>query len=369
MARARWELWLDDPDGTRVMPIRRTVSHEISLVLNDYGAFEVRLPDTFDIRRVRKDCIIEFWRKPAGGVLKLVGTGLVRKPRRQMTQTGKTYYILFGPSENEVLSRHIVAADAGSAAADKTDYADDMMCEIVDEQFGSGAGTGRALESTWNLSIQGDVGAGPSITKAFSRRNVLKVLQDIAAESEQRGYPLYFGLVPRVLSSGKLGFGFRARLNQWGMDRSTESSNPTMLGTAFDNVTEPVYTEDATEEANYVYVGGGGLETERVITEVSDSVAIGASPINRREIFVDARTSADGALEGIGKAALAEHAVKKTFTCRIKDTRKARYGIDWEFGDKVTVGAFGMEFTGLVRAVRAGVTVGGEDFVLSKMST
>jgi hypothetical protein len=369
MARARWELWLDDPEGVRVMPIKRTVSHEISLVLNDFGAFEVRLPDTFDIRRVRLDSIIEFWRKPAGGVLKMVGTGLARKVRRQYTATGKMYYAVYGPTENEVLSRHIVAADAGSAAADKTDYADDMMCEVVDEQFGSGAGTGRALETTWNLSIQGDVGAGPSITKAFSRRNVLAVLQDIAAESEQRGTPLYFGLRPKVLSSGKLGYTFRAVTGQWGMDRSTESSNPTMLGTAFDNVSEPVYTDDATEEGNYVYVGGGGLETERTITEVSDTVAIGASPINRREIFVDARTSADGALEGIGKAALTENAVAKTFTCKIKDVRKARYGVDWEFGDKVTVGAFGMEFTGLVRAVRAGVTVGGEDFVLSKMST
>ena len=66
---------------------------------------------------------------------------------------------------NWLLDTRIVAYDAGTSQADMTDNADDMIKAVVKDNLGTDAVTARQVSE---LSIQGDLGDGQSISKAFS---------------------------------------------------------------------------------------------------------------------------------------------------------------------------------------------------------
>jgi hypothetical protein len=352
----RWEIWLDDPAGNRIALLDTVIGCEVNLALNDYGAFELRLPANFDVQLLRLDNIIEFWRGVNDFPLKPVAVGFLRFWKRGRTPGGERYILIGGPTENELLERRIVAYKAGTAQAQKTTYADDMCKAVVDENLGNGAvDTDRDLESSGLLSIETNASAGTEITKGFSHRNVLRVLKDIAAESSQRDDPLYFGLVMRMISNTRIGFIFKVRMGQWGQDRSTESDNPVLFGEAFGNIANQTLTIDYRGERNVAYVGGGGEGEARIVEEVENIKREYLLQWNRREIFVDQRISSDSdTLQGMGKSKLNECRPKWKYTADLLDTPQAMYGVDWEIGDKITIADEGQEYTGVVQKVRIG---------------
>ena len=161
---------------------------------------------------------------------------------------------------NFIVAQHIVDEYSGTAGAAKTDYADDMLKAIIREQMGSLAtDTARDL-STW-MSVQADLSAGPSITKAFSWRDVLAAINEIVNDSTTQGTYATFDTV----KTGDGTMELRTYTGQRGVDHGQSSAQPVVFSKGRKNLVTPEYTEDHSEEANYIYVGGRGTATTQMI--------------------------------------------------------------------------------------------------------
>lgn len=250
--------------------------------------------------------------------------------------SGVGFVHLIGLDANYLLDGRIVAAAAGSANAEKTDYCDDMMKEIIDEQIVSASNTNRRIST---LTIAPDLSDAPSKTKAFSRRNVLQVLQEIAATSTEDGTYLCFD----VVRTARNAFEFRTYTGQRGRDHTQDSGDMRHIGQAYGNLSKPALVLfDSRKERNYAYAGGRGEGSDRTIQTAVDTTRTTASPYNRREIFIDARnTNTTNAVLAKAEAAIIENQPIRTLEGQLKDTDGLRFNVDYGFGDLVTVEAFG----------------------------
>lgn len=349
------EVWLCDQYGRRLTIVDNLNDFEIIRVINEISYCYVTLPGNFHATYqtlIGVDYMIEFWRSPAQGAMQLESVFFMRDITYEEDFKGNDVIVLAGPDANDLLARRIVAYAAGSSQSKKTDNADDMIKEIVKENLGSSAASARDLTDL-NFTIAGDISAAPSITKSFSWRTLLRVLKDIAGVSAEKGTNLYFDVVPKVISSSEIGFEFQTFTDQRGQDRTYDSNNPVVFSKEWGNLADPMLRYDYTKEANYIYGGGQGEGSDRVIEEVSDDARVGASVWNRREKFADARneSSTDGVVNK-AEEVLQENRPLKRFTGKLLDTPQARYGVDWFFGDKVEISYRGIQFQGIAKALK-----------------
>lgn len=364
---ATYTVYLSDAFGNRLEAVDNFVddggaSFSYTRVANAIGTFQLNLPAQYAylFRDPAKwlDMRVEFWRRPTGGV-EYLDTGtlfFVRKVRRRPRSRSLPIQIA-GPSAVELLSRRHVAAAAKAALATKTDQIDDMMKAVVREQLGASASATRTI-STY-LSVEPDLTLGSATTKAFSRDNVLAVLQDLAKESGTTSVPLFFDIV--ALASNSLQFQVRAK--QWEQDRTaTNGGQRAVILSADDEMlTNVLVEEDYLGEVNDVYMGGPGQASKRTLREVTDPTRIGYSPLNLREAFVSlTNTNANAPLDSIGYATLREGRPKKVFTADIQDSNAARYGVQWFFGSKLTASVDADQFDCRVDSVTISMQAGKE---------
>jgi len=354
-----YEIWLTDDGGTRLADSQsRTLLTNIlylqaTRVVSGIGSFTLRVPATFDTGLAQIDNMIQVWRAPQRSRLSLWGVYFIR--RRAFSTSGAHETIeLGGPCINDLLRRRIVAAYAGSSQAEKTDFADDMMKEIVTEAIADGvAPAPDAGTRVWNdLSVQADVSNGPTLTMSFAWANLLTLsgggaLADIAKASREAGTEVFFNVAPSNLSATSIDFEFRTYTGQPGTDR-------TIAGVTFDqvkgNMGSPSLTEDYTEEVNYVYAGGQGEGISRNVRQVYDSDRYGLSQWNRCEGFADARDEGtNNGVDAIGNDALSLGRPIRRFSMTPLDTIGAVFGTDWDVGDKVRARYRGEEFDSLIR--------------------
>lgn len=358
-----WEIWLSDPSGLRLAELTQVGAFSLARVSDAVGAFEIELPGHVFDDFIRIDGIVEFWRTPAGGRSSLLLAGFIRQPRYLQDRNGRDMTVLSGEDSMELLTRRIVAYAAGSSQAQKTDYADDMMKAIIRENFGSSAPADRDV-SGLNFTVAPDLSLAPSITKAFAWKNTFAVLKDIAAASAENGTNLYFDLVP-IISGEQVGFDFRTYIDQRGIDRT---STGIIFGPEWSNLEDPDLLEDYEGEINYVYSGGQGEESDREIVEVSDTTRIGKSIWNRREAFTDARNEATtAAVTAKGETELNKGKPRIRFSGTLLDMPNSRFGVDWDFGDKVLAQYRGRELSGAVLAVSISVDGYGNEKVKGRL--
>jgi len=365
MNNSRWEIWLDDPRGNRLALLNGARSFSFTRVANSIGDFSISMPADFDHSLARVDSLIEFWRAPVGGSLKWVGVGLARRFDYSGWPATLT---IGGPDGIDLLNRRIVAYAAGSAQAAKTDYLDDMIKEIITQNLGSGAVAARDLSSL-GLSVAADLSAAPSATCGFSWQNVLELCLRLTDASRQAGTELYFDLEPTLISDSQIGFVFRTFTGQRGADHTyPDGRNPILFGPEWGNLENPSLEYIYDEEINYVYAGGQGEEADREIVEVSDSTRIGASVWNRREGFADARNEPTTAgVTTKGNEVLAAGRPRLHFSGDLLDTERARYGVEWEFGDRVSATYLGRQFDGMIRAVSIQMGDGGQETLTARL--
>ena len=252
---------------------------------------------------------------------------------------GRGFYHLKAYDANYLLTSRIVAYASLSSQASKSDYADDMCKEVVDENLVSATDTDRNLS---NLTIAPDLSLGASIDKAMAYDNVLSALRDFAQTSTDRGTYLAFD----VVRTSRANFEFRTYTGQRGQDHTQGGdAGLRLIGPQYGNLQNAkVVLFDRKAEANVAYAGGHGEASSRETYEAEDTVRSKASPYNRREIFVDARNTETGntaQLEDKAYSGLEENKPKSYMTGNLVDTDGFRYGIDYGFGDKVTATAKG----------------------------
>lgn len=352
------ELWLTTDTGVRIAQLTTSTTFQASRVTNGIGWFAMNMPLSFDINNIRLDRMIQLWRQPSGGVMSLWNVYFLRK-WIFATNGSQEVVTLEGPDVNDLLRRRIVAAYSGTAQATKTDFADDMMKEVVTQSIADGvAPVPTAGTRVWsNLSIQADAGVGPTITKSFPFDKLLAgsgsgVLAVLAKAAREAGTEVFFSVEPNVVTGSSITFQFRTTVNQPGQDVTSR----VVFDQARGNMRDPSLEYDYSEEENYIYSAGQGEGADRNIQQVYDTTRYSASIWNRCEGFADARnqTSDDGVREA-GRANLEGSRPRIRFTAQPVDTAGTRFGIDWNFGDKVRSRYKNVEFDTIIRAVTLSV--------------
>ena len=348
----KYELWLTTDRGVRLSLLDNAVWFSATRVVNGIGTFSMSLPPSFDASLLAPDRMVQVWRAPEGGRLSLWRVYFVRK-WRFLTQGSRQVLLLWGRDGNDLLRRRIAAAFTDEAESEKTDFADDMMKEIVTEALADGvAPTPDAGTRAWpDLSVQADLGIGPTLTRSFAWQRLDRLMSAIGQAAREAGTEVFFDIVPVVAGSDSISFEFRTYTGQPGADRA---------GVVFDqergNLKEPSLEFDYTNEVNYVYGGGQGQESEREVQQSYDAVRYSISQWNRCEGFVNAssQAEADGVRE-MARSAVEAGRPRRRFGAIPVDTEGTRFGRDWDHGDRVTARYRGFEFDTIIRVTNVTV--------------
>jgi hypothetical protein len=329
------------------------------------GVLEFTLPGDFDMTLLAIDNQVEIYREIANGSLQLEGdtAWFIRKVKPLTTQDGLAIIQVTAFSALEIMQRRIVAYFSGTSYTDKEKIPwDDMLREIVDENYGPGASYGgdpaRNLEP-W-LVVEPDYSWGVSYTRSMPWRNILNVLQDIVADVRGTGIYCSFD----VIRIGPGRFEYRVFLGARGADHSSTSSTPVIVSEDRKNLLQPALDFDWSSEFNFAYGTGQGQGDQRIIKTAADTTRINISPFNRREFNRDARQAeiADS-VQAEANSALEEGRPKRTFTGLISQTEGCLYGVHWKWGDIVTAEYKGISIDCHVDAVTVMVDASGTEVV------
>lgn len=294
---------------------------------------------------IKADRRIEIWRYETGFAPILELSGFVRKFVQREYVEGVsesrvggsgavTTVSVSGQSAENLLLRRIVAYYANTVQTKKTGPVDNIMKEIVTENLGPLAISARDYTATTLFSIQASIGKGPVITARFAWDNVYDALVDLSNTSQKMGNEVFFDVVPV-----DKGFEFRTFVGKRGKDRRLgRSPMPVLFGVNYGNLTEAVMTWNYSDEVNYVYAGGQGVEENRNLQEASYDFSIARSIWSRIEGFQDARDKEDDA--SVLYAAyemLAETRPMGVLTGRLLSKAGTLYQRHWGLGDLITV--------------------------------
>jgi len=260
----------------------------------------------------------------------------VRNTKRTYVE-GEYRLMLSGPDYNEILDRRIVAYPANSAEAKKSDYADDMMKELVYENLGAGA-TDTDRDYSAYLSIQSDLSAGTSARKGCAWAGLFPTLREIYENSQTAAdTATFFGVVP--LGEG-YAMEFRTKAAQWGQDHRHPNGvdGAVVFSINRGNMDDVVQSYESDTEATYIYGLGEGQRENRIQLYASDATRIANSVINRRERAYENSGLPDTAdLQQEANAKLHEMEPTEAFSFSPKSIEGCQLGIHWDYGDRVTV--------------------------------
>lgn len=351
----RYELVWYTHEGVRKGVIQAFNSLEYIKSQNAIGSLVVNLPrglmayDQFSVGD-----IFEVWREK-GGVLELQNETayFLQNWEFWADSDGAEYIQLTAFDANWLLDTAIVWDYAGSTNASMTDYPDDMMKAIVENELGATSG----VTSRTKLTCAPELSAGGAqITKAFAYRNVLTVLQEIAEVASEAGVWLGFDVVRTAPGE----FEFRTYTGQRGQDHGRSSGDPRLVGKQYGNLSQATFGTYHADERNMILVAGQGEEDARMQEARGNWTRILASKWNRREYFKDSRDDATAALlQSDGDAALDEFRPRQVLTGTLHDTPGMQYNIHYWFGDILSVEAFGYFVDCHVGSVRVKVNQDG----------
>lgn len=339
---AIYTVWLCNAFGERLIEIGDFLSLRLVRVVNNVGMLELTLPDRAEIRDriVIPDGWVEVWRDAGEGARLLTNTYFhIQSRQRTISARGERTLTITAASSLFLLDEpgRIVDAASGTTQSTKAGAADDIIAAIVDEQLGSLASTQRQVRGVaFDVAQTGS--QAPFVQKAFAWRTVLLVLQEIAATATVLGVYLAFDIV----ASGPRGLLFSIYLNQRGTDRRRSSSAPLILSVEDGMLTETTLIEDYQQEITASIVGGKGEGSGRLIGRYANTVRASRSPFRWREAFTQATQYEDvqsARLEAEGQTRRGRPRI--TIAAKIAETNGARFGRDWDFGDYLTVQAFG----------------------------
>ncbi|MEI7987744.1 MAG: hypothetical protein WCI88_01795 [Chloroflexota bacterium] len=357
MSETTTSVWVLSAQGVRMAFLDPIRWMSYALPLNDFGILSIEIPSS-TFTNWKRDLRLVITRS-AFGTQSIEGetVWLVRRIVKKLLTSGEQVTQITAYSAAELLRRRIVAYAAGSSKADKTDKADDMLKAIVRENMGNLA-TIVGRDWTSYMTVQANTAAGASVTKQFSRRVVLDVLQEIAQDTAQQGNPIYFD----VIAPSETTLEFRTYATLRGMDHSfPHGIQPIVFSPKFGNLTDIRLSTDWADEITYVYALGQGVEDNRIVKVAGDSTRISASPFGRIERVRDARNlSNEDSVQSEADTYLETGKPKRTLSGIIMDTSSARYGLHWRLGDKVTAEFDNEQFDCIINQIQVRIEDGTE---------
>jgi hypothetical protein len=276
-------------------------------------------------------------------------------------------YIAPGGETAGIFLNYIGAIGAGVSGL--IENTDDIMKGIVDfalSDDGSPA-TEEGSRALGRLTVQSNQTLGPTTPTSVPWRQVLTLanggaLPALQRASREAGNEVFYDVEVAGISPSSISFEFRTRIRQPGLDRTT-----LIFSEELNNLSEPFLEFDYRNERNYIYSGGPGLGLGRTVRQVADSARYKASIWNRCEGWADARQqNTPDSIDNTGKQKLIEGRPKLRFGGIPLDTANARFGIDWDWGYRVTARFLDYEFEAIIRAVALSVK-GSEEQVQARL--
>lgn len=353
-----YEVRLKNPEGSLIDIIDDWISLKYTPVVNDVGALQLVLDGNYSpFDNLRLDGIIEVVRRVGGRTyIDAETVWLIREVTRQLTGSGERFITIGAVSAIELLSRRLIAFDAGTPQASKSDKADSMMKAFVSENAGTDADTDRQIE---NFTVESSASNGPNIEMEADWVNLLDTLQDISQAAIVAGSAIYFDVVAPV--PGGL-FEFRTYEGLRGNDNTFPGgTNPVILSPARGNLVNVTRTYDWSGEVTVSYAGGAGIGAGREVQSAS-SVRLEDSPYNRRESFAQGGgTGGASAILDAARTALRKGRPKRSFRGQLVNvTGQTEYGVHWQVGDKVTAQFEGESIDCFIDSVTIAVSDGRE---------
>lgn len=353
MAIVSTALLLRDAARTYQRPVRDWLWYDYVRAEKDVGAGTFALPGAHYTRnQLPKDGAFEIW-TALPGLVPTIETETAWLMRRwQYKQIGQQWqWIVTCPDLNHLLKRrHVDYYATSTQAARGPAAADDMMKSVVDDNFLASA-TDATRQITTYLQKQASTAQGQTVTKAFSERLVLTILQELAAASFQMGTYLSFDVVcayPDALPA----YEFRTYPNQRGIDHRQGSDAPLNVGPDFGNMTDTVVDENAIEEVTRGIAGGQDVAAARTFVRANDTTRQAESPLNLIEDFTDATQDNDtNYYQAEADALVKAGRPKKTLTGKLVNTPGFQYRRHWNWGDRLTVQVNGESYDARVERV------------------
>lgn len=361
-----YQVAFHEPNGRLVYVHTLTAVNQLAYTrrLNGVGAFMMSLPrDQRQPVMEQKDALAVVYRAdPRVGGLRVEGAYFLRLVEH--VPGDYEGLVLGGVSAEHLLARRIYHPDDDPLVAGgystKDGPAVTLMRQVVYEQLiAPAANPWRAVPG---LSL-GPVGPDTSPPYPFRReigqQTVLDVLGDMAKATKLDFWLEWTGTDP----AGYPRFVFHAGRRGTDHSKAAHPDGPYVyLTPSSGNLVAPQLTLDSRDEATVVYVLGKGANGHRLVYRAEHPDALGVSPFAVSERAVES-SQADTLDELLAAAqtALAESQPVVTFTFTpLVGAGGAVYGLDWDLGDIVTVGAYGYEMSARITAVTVTLTGEGE---------
>lgn len=355
---SQFRLFYNDPFGIYAKTINTWYRLEYNRVENDIGSLTVDLPAIYPSGFFKIDGrLMVYVRENPFAPEHLDGEGVyfIRLVTEKTDEQGKTYIHILAHDAIDLVNRRIVAYASDTAYTKKTTNAEAMIKAIMRENFGSLATDTNRDITAW-MTIQPDLGQTTvTMEKSFAWQLVLPIIQDICAESrDNNNQYLCFDVVP---NQGI--FEFRTYIDQRGSYRGLRSAKQLIF--SYDNqaLSYSAITFDSSNEKNFIYAGGQGQESDRVIKTAYDSARIALSPFNRIEDFYNASHETGDGVQSDANTQLAKYSNKIKFNGHVVQKTGLVLGINYSFGDVVVakIGdySFDVHISGFSRMIEGGI--------------
>jgi len=364
-----YEFWYADDLGNRITNITNVTQFEYVKVAGDVGFLALNTPLQGSLWETNQvDRRIHVYRQPIGGSLKLDFVAFLQKFNYSTMRGGGSQFSTEGHGPNGLTERRINAFSSEHSNSEY-DYSIGQAIRIALGRnlgsFGSNPDVRNISGNYYDEASAFDFGA--NIKSKVAWKPLLQILKKFQQASKNQGTEIFWGIIP--ISDTYLEARFFK--NQIGVDRSVGGSgNPVVFSTENGNLVEVDLQYDWSDVASYIYVGGKGEGANRNIEEVEDTARSGQSYWGRREKFRNA-TFIDiddtESLNDVGQSELAKFRPQITLQGSMIDTPSFRYGVDWDFGDKVTISHAGFQANTVIRAVHIRVDGTGRETISSKV--
>jgi hypothetical protein len=179
-----------------------------------------------------------------------------------------------------------------------------------------------------------------SIKIDVAKANLLETLNLLSDTSIQHNAPMYFDIVCSSASSMM----FSIFPDQRGLDRRIGIGNApgVIIGSNTGIVREMTTIADWTDEVTAVFPWGqNGSTINGFLTSPTFPIGIVSTPYSRREAISDAGTGDNNQTVDTAYGLIQSSRGSWNVSCTLQDTADFIFGVDWGYGDRMFVNAFG----------------------------
>jgi hypothetical protein len=356
-----YDIILSDVNGAYLTRLNNISTLDMIRTENQVGTLTLVVPmEGKYTSMLRRDCMIDVMRI-AGGKQMLLGDTHFLLRKWKFDNYLATLELKDGL---DLLDRRVVAYDEANPQAE-TDavQVDDAMKDVMLENYGASSVDANRNLSTY-ISIQPKTTLGPIISKQFSGRRILAVLQEMSKDALEIASGDYMGF--DMVANGPGKFEFRTYNKMRGVDHSSPSGNPPIVfSTQRGNLSNATLTYDYTAERNYIYARGKEVGGVRINGLAHDDKRIALSPYNRIEDWISIQADTVVTADEEANAILGEGRPRVLFEGEAMQIPNCMFGVHYGFGDLVSGEAHGVTITCRIKSFRVSVGPTGETIGVS----